>query len=69
MWNRNNRLYTRNKKHVHKERKETIHVRIGEKNIHLYIYKEDKYNVCEKWSQDPCTRMNVSKIEKTKGYM
>ena len=39
MWNRNNRLYTNNKKHVHKERKETTHVNVGERNIHhIYIY-------------------------------
>ena len=52
---------------MHKERKETTYVRVGEKNIH-HIYKEDKYNVCQKWSQDPCTRTNVSKIEKGKRY-
>ena len=34
VWNRNNRLHTSNKKHVHKERKETTHVRVGERNIH-----------------------------------
>ena len=34
VWNKNNRLHTHNKKHVHKERKEIIHVRVGEKNIH-----------------------------------
>ena len=37
VWNRNNRLHTSNKKHVHKERKETTHVRAGEKNIHQQI--------------------------------
>ena len=36
------------------------------KEKHTSIYKEDKYNVCQKWSQDPCTRTNVSKIEKRK---
>ena len=39
VWNRNNRLHTRNKKHVHKERKETTHVRVGERNIHQHIKK------------------------------
>ena len=39
VWNRNNRLHTSNKKHVHKERKETTHVRIGERNIHQHIEK------------------------------
>ena len=32
-------------KHVYKDRKETTHVRVGEK--HTSIYKEYKYNVCE----------------------
>ena len=31
VWNRNIRLHTLNKKYVHKEKKETIHVKIGEK--------------------------------------
>ena len=62
VWNRNNRLHTRNKKHVYKERKETTHVRVGERNIHQHIKNQ-------KWSQDPCTRINVSKIEKRKRYM
>ena len=39
VWNRNNRLHTSNKKHVNKERKETTHVRIGERNIHQHIEK------------------------------
>ena len=37
VWNRNNRLYARNKKHVYKERKETTHVRVSERNIHPHI--------------------------------
>ena len=37
MWNRNNRLHTSIKKHVHKKRKETTHVRVGERNIHQHI--------------------------------
>ena len=37
VWNRNNRLHTNNKKHVHKERKEITHVRVGERNIHQHI--------------------------------
>ena len=45
VWNRNNRLHTSNKKYVHKERKETTYVRVGERNIHQHI--EDKYNVCQ----------------------
>ena len=38
VWNRHNRLHTSNKKHVHKERKETTHVRVGEENIHHHKY-------------------------------
>ena len=53
---------------MYKERKETTHEKVGERNIH-HIYKEDKYNVCQKRSQDLCTRTNVSKIEKIKRYM
>ena len=39
VWNRNKRLHTSNKKHVHKKRKETTHVRVGERNIHQHIKK------------------------------
>ena len=39
LWNKNNRLHTSNKKHEHKERKETAHVRVGERNIHQHIKK------------------------------
>ena len=39
MWNRNNRLHTSIKKHAHKERKETTHVRVGERNINQHIKK------------------------------
>ena len=35
----NNRLHTNNKKHVYKERKETTHVRVGERNIYQHIKK------------------------------
>ena len=38
VWNRNNRLHTSNKKHVHKERKETTHVKVGEEDIYHHIY-------------------------------
>ena len=37
VWNRNNKLHTSNKKHVHKERKETTHVRIGERKTYINI--------------------------------
>ena len=39
VWNRNNRLHTSNKKHVHKERKEITRERLGERNIHQHIKK------------------------------
>ena len=42
------------KKHVYKERKETIHGEVGEENIHhiyiyiyIYIYIKDKHNICK----------------------
>ena len=46
VWDRNNRLHTIYKKHVYKDRKETTHVKVGERNIHQYI-KKKKYNVCK----------------------
>ena len=33
MWNRNKRPHTIYKKHMHKERKETTHVKIGERTV------------------------------------
>ena len=40
VWNRNNKLHTSNKKHVHKERKETTHEKgRWKKNIHPHIKK------------------------------
>ena len=39
VWNRNNRLHTSNKKHMHKERKETTPVRVDERNINQHIKK------------------------------
>ena len=39
-------LHTINKKHVYKERKETTHVEVGERNIHPHIEK-NKYNICQ----------------------
>ena len=66
VWDRNNRLHTIYKKHVYKERKETIYVMIGEEDIHhhIYISKISTINAITKWSQDQCTRDNVSKIER-----
>ena len=40
VWNRNNRLHTIYKKHVYKDRKETTHIRVGERNIHQHIKKK-----------------------------
>ena len=46
-------MHTNNKKYVHKERKETTHVEVGEEDIHhhiyiyIYIYINDKHNVCK----------------------
>ena len=50
VWNRNKRLHTIKKKYVHKERKETTHVKIGKEDIHhiyIYIYIKDNHNVCK----------------------
>ena len=45
VWNRNKRLHTSNKKHVHKERKEITHISgRWKKNTHPHI-KKNKYNV------------------------
>ena len=53
VWNRNNRLHTCNKKYVHKERKETTHVRDRwKKNIHPHIEKK-KYNLCQEMVTRP----------------
>ena len=30
---------------MHKDRKETTHVKVGEENIHHHIYIKDKHNV------------------------
>ena len=38
------------KKHAYKDREETTHVKIGEKDIHyiyIYIYIKDRHNVCK----------------------
>ena len=67
VWNRNNRLHTSNKKHVHKERKETTHVRVGERNIHQHIKKISTMYI----NNDHKTHVqdiNVSKKEKRKRY-
>ena len=35
VWNKNKRLHANNKKHVHKERKETTHERVGERKTYI----------------------------------
>ena len=65
MWNKNNRLHTSNEKHVHKERKETTHVRVGEKNIHLHIKKITTMYV-NNGHKTHVKDINVSKVEKRK---
>ena len=65
VWNRNNRLHTKIKKYVYKERKETTHERVGERKTYInnievkistmYVYK---------WSQDLMYKNNVSNKER-----
>ena len=66
MRNRNNRLHTNNKKHVYKERKETTHERVGEKEKKhtSTIYKRKCTVYVFKWSQDLMYKNNVSKKER-----
>ena len=47
---------------MYKDRKETIHVRVGEK--HTSIYKEYKYNVCQNGHKTHVQVRNVSKVER-----
>ena len=54
VWNKNSRLHTINKKHAYKGRKETTNVKVGERNIHPHMEKNE-YNVCVK----TVTRPNV----------
>ena len=39
---------------------------VGERKTYINIYKEDKYNVCQKWSHDLKYKNNVSKKEEKK---
>ena len=32
---------------MHKDKKETTHVKVGEEDIHHHIYIKDKHNVCK----------------------
>ena len=56
---------------MYKERKETTHGEIGEITynniyiyIYIYIYKPNLSTMYVKWSQNQCTRDNVSRIER-----
>ena len=66
VWNRNNRLHTLYKKPVHKERKETTHVKIGKRTIittlNVYISTSTRFAI-KTWSQDLRYMNNLSKIE------
>ena len=65
MWNKNKRLYTNNKKYVYKERKETIHERVGERKTYINNIEERISTMyVYKWSQDLMYKNNVSKKEK-----
>ena len=67
VWNRNIRLHTRYKKHVHKVRKETKRVKIGERTIitasNVYISTSTRFAITT-WSQDLRYMNDVSKIER-----
>ena len=52
---------------MYKERKETTHVRVGEK--HTSIYKKYKYNVYQNGHKTHVQDINVSKVEKRKRYI
>ena len=70
VWNRNKRLHTIYKKHMHKKRKETTHEEIGERTvittssyIYIYIYisiMNTRFAIT-KWSQDQRYMNKVSK--------
>ena len=74
------KLHTINKKHVHKERKETTHGEIGERMwywpyhiyiyiyIYLCIYQINTRFAITKWSQDQCTRTMYQKDKEKKRY-
>ena len=54
-----------NKKHVYKDRKETIYERVGERKTYINII-EEKISTMHvyKWSQDLMYKTNVSKKER-----
>ena len=48
---------------IKREKKKHI-LGVGERKTYINIYKENKYNVCQKWSQDLKYKNNVSKKER-----
>ena len=52
---------------MHKERKETTHVRVGERNIHQHIKKISTMYV-NNGHKTHVQVINVSKVEKRKRY-
>ena len=65
MCEKKNRLYTNNKKHVYKGRKETTHKRVGERKTDINIIEEKISTMyVYKWSQDLMYKNNVSKKRK-----
>ena len=60
-------MHTSNKKRVHKERKETTHVRVGERNIHQHIKKISTMYVNNGHKTNVQDR-NISKVKKRKRY-
>ena len=67
MWNRNIRLHIRYKKHMHKERRETTRVKMGERIVittsNVYISISTRFAITT-WSQDLRYMNNVSKQER-----
>ena len=58
-------MHTNNKKHVYKERKETTHERVGERETYINNIEEKISTMyVYKWSQDLMYKNNVSKKEK-----
>ena len=64
VWNRNNRLHTKKKKHVYKERKKITHEMVGERKTYINIIEKKISTIyVYKWSQDLMYKNNVSKKE------
>ena len=71
VWNRNKRLHTINKKHMHKKRKETTHGEIGENVIttSIYIYQSWVQGLLsQSGHKTDSTKKNVSKDKEKKRY-